>query len=35
MLEGEKETLLRMEEQISKRVVGQADAVKAVSTAVP
>ena len=34
MLEGEKEKLLRMEEQISKRVVGQADAVKAVSTAV-
>ena len=34
MLEGEKEKLLRMEEQISKRVVGQAEAVKAVSTAV-
>jgi ATP-dependent Clp protease ATP-binding subunit ClpB len=34
MLEGEKEKLLRMEEQISKRVVGQADAVKAVATAV-
>jgi ATP-dependent Clp protease ATP-binding subunit ClpB len=34
MLEGEKEKLLRMEEQLSKRVVGQADAVKAVSTAV-
>jgi ATP-dependent Clp protease ATP-binding subunit ClpB len=34
MLEGEREKLLRMEEQISKRVVGQADAVKAVSTAV-
>src|SRR5262249_876937 len=34
MLEGEKEKLLRMEEQIAKRVVGQADAVKAVSTAV-
>jgi ATP-dependent Clp protease ATP-binding subunit ClpB len=34
MLEGEKEKLLRMEEQIGKRVVGQADAVKAVSTAV-
>ena len=34
MLEGEKEKLLRMEEQLGKRVVGQADAVKAVSTAV-
>jgi len=34
MLEGEKEKLLRMEEQIGKRVVGQADAVKSVSTAV-
>jgi len=34
MLEGEKEKLLRMEEQIAKRVVGQAEAVKAVSTAV-
>ena len=34
MLEGEKEKLLRMEEQIGKRVVGQTDAVKAVSTAV-
>jgi len=34
MLEGEKEKLLRMEEQLSKRVVGQAEAVKAVSTAV-
>jgi ATP-dependent Clp protease ATP-binding subunit ClpB len=34
MLEGEREKLLRMEEQLSKRVVGQADAVKAVSTAV-
>jgi ATP-dependent Clp protease ATP-binding subunit ClpB len=34
MLEGEREKLLRMEEQIGKRVVGQADAVKAVSTAV-
>ena len=31
MLEGEKEKLLRMEEQIGKRVVGQAEAVKAVS----
>src|SRR5438876_3239701 len=34
MLEGEKEKLLRMEEQIGRRVVGQAEAVKAVSTAV-
>src|SRR5579883_1882203 len=34
MLEGEREKLLRMEQQIEKRVVGQADAVKSVSTAV-
>ncbi|MGD0025398.1 MAG: ATP-dependent chaperone ClpB [Xanthobacteraceae bacterium] len=34
MLEGEREKLLRMEEQIEKRVVGQAEALKAVSTAV-
>jgi ATP-dependent Clp protease ATP-binding subunit ClpB len=34
MLEGEKEKLLRMEEQLGQRVVGQADAVRAVSTAV-
>jgi ATP-dependent Clp protease ATP-binding subunit ClpB len=34
MLEGEKEKLLRMEAQIGKRVVGQAEAVQAVSTAV-
>jgi ATP-dependent Clp protease ATP-binding subunit ClpB len=34
MLEGEREKLLRMEDQIAKRVVGQADAVHAVSTAV-
>jgi ATP-dependent Clp protease ATP-binding subunit ClpB len=34
MLEGEKEKLLRMEEQIAKRVVGQTEAVAAVSTAV-
>ena len=34
MLEGEREKLLRMEEQLAKRVVGQAEAVKAVSTAV-
>ena len=34
MLEGEKDKLLRMEEEIGQRVVGQAEAVKAVSTAV-
>ena len=34
MLEGEKDKLLRMEEMISKRVIGQAEAVQAVSTAV-
>jgi ATP-dependent Clp protease ATP-binding subunit ClpB len=34
MLEGEKEKLLRMEEMIQKRVIGQAEAVRAVSTAV-
>src|SRR5256884_1796470 len=34
MLEGEKEKLLRMEEMIGKRVIGQAEAVQAVSTAV-
>jgi ATP-dependent Clp protease ATP-binding subunit ClpB len=34
MLEGEKQKLLRMEEQLSQRVVGQDEAVKAVSTAV-
>src|SRR5213082_906355 len=34
MLEGEKEKLLRMEEELSKRVIGQAEAVAAVSTAV-
>jgi ATP-dependent Clp protease ATP-binding subunit ClpB len=34
MLEGEKEKLLRMEEQLGKRIIGQAEAVKAVSTAV-
>src|SRR6201990_93765 len=34
MLEGEKEKLLRMEDQLGKRVIGQAEAVKAVSTAV-
>ena len=34
MLEGEKEKLLRMEESLSKRVIGQAEAVHAVATAV-
>jgi ATP-dependent Clp protease ATP-binding subunit ClpB len=34
MLEGEKDKLLRMEEALEKRVVGQEEAVKAVSTAV-
>jgi ATP-dependent Clp protease ATP-binding subunit ClpB len=34
MLEGEKEKLLRMEDELARRVVGQAEAVKAVSTAV-
>jgi ATP-dependent Clp protease ATP-binding subunit ClpB len=34
MLEGEREKLLKMEQQIAKRVVGQAEAVKSVSTAV-
>jgi ATP-dependent Clp protease ATP-binding subunit ClpB len=34
MLEGEREKLLRMEQQLEKRVVGQEEAVKAVSTAV-
>src|SRR5262249_8872189 len=34
MLEGEKEKLLRMEDELAKRVVGQAEAVKAVATAV-
>ncbi|MBV8427627.1 MAG: ATP-dependent chaperone ClpB [Hyphomicrobiales bacterium] len=34
MLEGEREKLLKMEEQLSKRVVGQKEAVAAVSTAV-
>ena len=34
MLEGERDKLLRMEEQLAKRVVGQAEAVKAVATAV-
>ncbi len=34
MLEGERAKLLKMEEALSRRVVGQAEAVKAVSTAV-
>jgi ATP-dependent Clp protease ATP-binding subunit ClpB len=34
MLEGEREKLLNMEAAIGKRVIGQADAVRAVSTAV-
>ncbi len=34
MMEGERDKLLRMEEVIGKRVIGQADAVRAVSTAV-
>jgi ATP-dependent Clp protease ATP-binding subunit ClpB len=34
MLEGEKEKLLKMEEALAQRVVGQAEAVRAVATAV-
>jgi ATP-dependent Clp protease ATP-binding subunit ClpB len=34
MLEGEREKLLKMEERISKRVIGQEDAVEAISNAV-
>jgi ATP-dependent Clp protease ATP-binding subunit ClpB len=34
MLEGEKDKLLRMEEQIARRVVGQEEAVRAVSDAI-
>ena len=34
MLEGEREKLLRMEDELGKRVVGQGEAVQAVSTAV-
>ena len=34
MLEGEREKLLRMEEELQQRVVGQSEAVKAVSNAV-
>jgi ATP-dependent Clp protease ATP-binding subunit ClpB len=34
MLEGEKQKLLRMEDELAKRVIGQLEAVRAVSTAV-
>jgi ATP-dependent Clp protease ATP-binding subunit ClpB len=34
MLEGEREKLLRMEDELAKRVIGQAEAVRSVSTAV-
>src|SRR5690606_18835265 len=34
MLEGEREKLLQMEEELGRRVIGQADAVEAVSKAV-
>ena len=34
MLEGEKDKLLKMEDQLGRRVVGQAEAVRAVATAV-
>ncbi len=34
MMEGEREKLLAMEEELGKRVIGQAEAVKAVATAV-
>ncbi len=34
MLEGEKDKLLKMEDQLGKRVVGQSEAVRAVATAV-
>jgi ATP-dependent Clp protease ATP-binding subunit ClpB len=34
MLEGEKDKLLRMEDELAKRVIGQAEAVRAVATAV-
>ncbi len=34
MLEGEKDKLLRMEDEIGKRVIGQSEAVRSVSTAV-
>ena len=34
MLEGEKTKLLRMEDELAKRVIGQSEAVRAVATAV-
>jgi flagellar biosynthesis GTPase FlhF len=34
MLQGERDKLLRMEDELGERVVGQAEAVQAVSTAV-
>jgi ATP-dependent Clp protease ATP-binding subunit ClpB len=34
MMEGERDKLLRMEEELSKRVIGQAEALKAVSNAI-
>ncbi|OQW75482.1 MAG: ATP-dependent chaperone ClpB [Proteobacteria bacterium ST_bin11] len=34
MMEGEREKLLRMEEELSKRVIGQTEALKAVSNAI-
>jgi ATP-dependent Clp protease ATP-binding subunit ClpB len=34
MLQGEKDKLLRMEDEIGKRVIGQSEAIRAVSTAV-
>ena len=34
MMEGERDKLLRMEEQLSKRVIGQTEALKAVSNAI-
>jgi ATP-dependent Clp protease ATP-binding subunit ClpB len=34
MMEGEREKLLRMEEALSKRVIGQSEAIKAVSNAI-
>src|SRR5690606_21511277 len=34
MLEGEREKLLRMEDELAKRVVGQGEAVQAISKAV-
>ena len=34
MLEGEREKLLRMEQELHRRVIGQAEAVSAVSNAI-